>query len=195
MVLKKFLEQASSTVDDAKYQAESMYHSVIDSVEEATDYTSATFRKAFASFVGTYHALKYAGLSIVLVAAPVPTLVAIAVLWLMGLSIDSIKNDIDGELKDKERKREFDRVVKMLRKYGKIPQTALVETKLVKMEIDSITGNVNGFILSGKFKGVSLAEIDDNNLLDLVSTSPDRDTKSLLESYISYREKAKCIIQ
>lgn len=195
MVLKRFLEQASSTVDNAKYQAESMYHSVVDSVEEAVDYTSATFLKAYAGILGTYHAFKYAGLSIALVTAPVPTLVAMAVLWLMELSIDSIKNDIDSELKEKEKKREFDRVVKMLKKYGKIPQTALVETKLVKMEIDSVTGTVNGFVLSGKFKGISLGDIDDNDLLDLASTSPDRDTKSLLESYISYREKAKCIIQ
>lgn len=195
MVLKRLLEQAGSTVDNAKYQAESMYHSVVDSVGEAVDYTSATFLKAYAGIVGTYEALKYAGVSIALVTAPVPTLVAMAVLWLMELSIDAIKSDIDSELKDKEKKREFDRVVKMLKKYGRLPKTALVETKLVKMEIDSISGSVNGFVLAGKFKGVSLGDIEDNDLLELASTSPDGDTKSLLESYISYREKAKCANQ
>lgn len=189
MVLKKILEKTGSAIDDAKYHIESSYQSVVDSVDEAIDYTSATFLKACAGIVGTYQAIKYAGLSIALVAAPVPTLIAMAVLWLMELSIDSIKSDIDSELKNKEKKREFDLVVKMLKKYGKIPKTALVETPLVKMAIDSITGTVEGAILAGKFKGISLNEIADDDLLNLASTSPDSETKSLLESYISYRKK------
>lgn len=191
MVFKRFMEQAESSVESVKYQTESMYHSVVGSFVEVVDYTSAAFLKTYANIVGTYEAIKFAGVSIALVAAPVPTMIAMAVLWLMELSIDAIKSDIENELKDKEKKREFDRIVKMLKKYGKIPKTALVETKLVKMEIDSLSGSVNGSVLSGKFKGVSLSDIDDNDLLDLASNSPDMNTKSLLESYISYRAKAK----
>ena len=193
MDYRRLKEQAGALVEGAKYQAENLYRSATDSVEDVIDFTSATFLKAYAGMIGTYYALKYAGIAVALVTAPVPTLVALAVLWMMELSIDSIKSDIDNELKDGKKKRDFDRVVNTLKKYGKIPQNALVETKFVKMEIDSLRGSVNGVVLAGKFKGVSLNDINDDELLELAAKSPDADTKSLLESYRSYREKAKCI--
>lgn len=193
MLSKGLKEQALLVVNKAKYQVENLYHSASDSVEDAVDFTSAMFLKAYAGMIGTYYALKYAGIAVALVTAPVPTLVAIAVLWMMELSIDSIRSDIDSELKEGRKKRDFDRVVNTLKKYGKIPQKALVETAFVKMEIDSVSGSVNGVVLVGKFKGVSLNEISDDDLLELAAKSPDADTKSLLESYRSYREKAKCL--
>ena len=193
MLSKGLKEQALLVVNKAKYQVENLYHSASDSVEDAVDFTSAMFLKAYAGMIGTYYALKYAGIAVALVTAPVPTLVAISVLWMMELSIDSIRSDIDSELKEGRKKRDFDRVVNTLKKYGKIPQKALVETAFVKMEIDSVSGSVNGVVLVGKFKGVSLNEISDDDLLELAAKSPDTDTKSLLESYRSYREKAKCL--
>lgn len=190
MAFKRLFEQAESAVSNVKYRTESLYGSLANSAEEAVDYTSAKFLKLTAGIVGTYHAIKYAGLSIALITAPVPTLVGMAVLWLMELSIDSVKNDIDSELQDRKKKREFNQVVKLLKKYGKIPETALVETELVKMKINSVTGSVDGVVKEGQFKGVSLSDINDENLSELISTAPDSDTKALLESYVSYRDKA-----
>lgn len=193
MVIKKLLNKTAESIDEAKFKVDSIYNSVSDSVDEAIDFTSATFTKAYAGIIGTYHAIKFAGISIALITAPVPTLVAISILWLMELSIDSMKSDIDKELTNKNKKRQFDTAVKMLKKYGKIPKTAIVETEHVKMEIDSVTGSVNGVILTGKFEDVELCNIETDDLLDLASSSPDSDTKSLIEAYLSYRDKSKSI--
>lgn len=191
MVVKRLIDRASDTVDNVKFKTESMYRSTVDSVEDVVDYTSAAFLKAYAGVVGTYHALKYAGLTIALITAPVPTLVAMAILWLMELSIDSVKSNIEHELDDNKKKREFDRVVGILKKYGKIPQTAVVNTEFVEMEIDSVSGSVSGVILQGEYQGISLNEVDDEVLAKLTETSPNKETKSLLEAYSSYRKKAR----
>lgn len=177
----------------SKYHAESAYHSAAGSVDTAIDFTSSAFLKAYAGLVGTFEAIKYAGLSVALVTAPVPTIVALAVLWLMELSIDSVKSDIDKELENKKKKREFEKVVTLLKKYGKIPSTAVVETEFVKLEIDSITGSVKGEVLKGKFKGGFFENIQPKELENLISTSPDKETASLIEAYLSYKSKTKCI--
>jgi len=190
MTLKRLFDQAESTVNNAKYRAESLYGSLTNAAEDVLDYTSAKFLKLTAGIVGTYHAIKYAGLSIALITAPVPTLVGMAILWMMELSIDSVKSDIDHELKDKKTKREFNQVVKLLKKYGKVPETAVVETELVEMKINSVTGFVDGVVREGEFKGFSLSDIKDDDLSNLISAAPDNDTRALLESYVSYREKA-----
>lgn len=190
MVFRQLFDKAESSANNAKYHVESLYSSVTSTAEDMLDYTSAKFLKLTAGIVGTYHAIKYAGLSIALITAPVPTLVGMAILWMMELSVDSVKKDIDSELQDRKKKREFNQVVKLLKKYGKVPETAVVETELVKMKINPVTGSVDGVVRKGQFKGVSLSEINDDDLSSLISTAPDNDTKALLESYVSYRTKA-----
>ncbi len=189
MVLNRILAQAESIFDGARFKFENIYVSTVSTVEDVVDFTSATFFKACGSVIGTYYALKYAGLTIALVTAPVPTLIAMAVLWMMELSVDSLKTDIDSELKDRAKKRDFDRVVKILKKYGKIPKTAVVETEHMRMEIDSITGSVTGEIRTGFFNtATQLSDVDDENLIAFAATR-DEETKSLVEAYLSYKTK------
>ncbi len=188
-LIEKAVSHAETAIDTVKFKSENIYRSTSDSIDNAVDFTSATFLKAYTNIVGTYHAIKYAGITIAFIAAPVPTLIALSVLWLMELSIDSIKSDIDSQLADVQKRRKFERIVKMLKKYGKVPQTAVVQTKHIRMEIDAVTGTVNGVVLAGTFTGVTLNDIGDSDLSQLASTAPGDDTKSLIEAYICYREK------
>ena len=193
MGFKNILDQANSGVENAKYQVESLYNSLSDSVGDVVDFTSATFQRVYESISVIYEVAKLAGITIALVAAPVPTFVALSILWLMELSVDSVNADIDQALKDKQKKREFNRIVKTLKKYGKLPRTAIVETNEVRMDINSVTGQVDGRILSGKYSGREFSHLNNQELLEIASESKDKDTESLIDSYISYREKAKCI--
>ena len=68
--------------------------------------------------------------------------------------------------------------------------TAPVPT-LVAMEIDSVSGSVSGAILQGEYQRINLNEVDDEVLAKLTETSPNKETKSLLEAYGSYRKKSR----
>lgn len=192
MSIKLLLDKARTIGDEIQFMAESTYRSTIDKVDDVVDFTSAAFLKTYAGIVGTFEAIKYAGLTVAIVTAPVPTLVALSILWLMELSIDSAKSDIDKELNNKSKKREFDRIVGLLKRYGKIPKTSIVETEFVHLEIDAVEGNVSGTILKGQHQGKALSEFDEQELINLALSAPDQETKTLLEAYISYSEKIKC---
>lgn len=193
MKFEKILSQADSVVADVKYRAENLFNSASDTAEAALDNAAATFIKAYVGTVAALSYIKWTGLVIASITAPVPTFIAMAMFWLMEISLESVKNNVDGSLKDRKKKREFDRVVSVLKKYGKIPQKAIVETNLVRMQIDSGSGFVDGVIISGAFKDVLLSDLDDDSLISMASTTDDKDTKALLESYVSFRRKSNSI--
>jgi len=54
VTFKRLFDRAESTIEHAKYQAESLYGSLSNSTEEVLDYTSAKFLKLTAGIVGFY---------------------------------------------------------------------------------------------------------------------------------------------
>jgi len=81
----------------------------------------------------------------------------------------------------------MDRVTGLLKKYGQIPESATLETKLVKMVINSRTGLVSGTVLAGNLRGMELGDLSMEQIESLLAYAPDKDTKSILEAYKSFR--------
>lgn len=189
MIIKAATEKASSTINELRFQSEKIYQSACDAAEDVRAAAIGTVAKTYAGAVLIFDAIKVAGVTVAFITAPVPTMVGLAVLWLLELGLESIKGDIDSILADSKKQRKFTRVVGLLKKYGKIPETAVVETRLVEMSINSTTGTVRGTILRGEFKGIALDTIGEDDLVELASTAPDSDTRSVIEAYISYRKK------
>jgi len=117
--------------------------------------------------------------------------IGLALLWMMGDEISSNNKRIDEKKNQRTKRRAFDRVVGLLKQYGEIPETALVETEFVRMEIHAVTGEVDGEILAGQYKGRRLTSLEDEIVINLVNSSSDTDTKELLESYLAFLEKAR----
>lgn len=199
MAIKKMLSDAVSTaktkVDDMTDSiagtTEEIYSSAEAKVLNTVEIGIATAMKAYTGVVGTIQAFTYAGIAVAVIVAPVPTAVGMAMLWLMGLSIDAAKNDIDTQLKESKKKREFDRAVSLLKKYGRIPSTAIVDTEYLRLEIDSESGTVDGLIKKGEFEKQNLSNLNSSTIESLIDSCPDNDTRDLLEAFKSFKAKAK----
>jgi len=65
-------------------------------------------------------------------------------------------------------------------------QTSDVETRFLRMSLDHDSGNLDGVVLEGPFKGRRLSELQLDNLLDLLATCRTEDPKStaVLEAYL-----------
>ncbi|MBM26249.1 MAG: hypothetical protein CL760_11350 [Chloroflexi bacterium] len=126
-----------------------------------------------------------AGLTIAAVTSPVPTLIGIAILFIMGKFI----SDIADEVEDTKTQKKTKKAIETLKKYGAIPKNAIVKTDLVEMNIDSEAGTVSGKILKGDFKNASLESLSISEIENLAHYAPEEKTKELLEAYLSFRKK------
>lgn len=68
-------------------------------------------------------------------------------------------------------------------------QSSTVETALLRMQLDHDTGNLEGEVLGGNFQGWRLADMDRQQLEQLVSYchAQDSDSVQLLDSYLQQR--------
>lgn len=190
-IAEKVTKAAVDAVDEVKFQAENAVLATSDAVEGVIDTATAGAAKVYGGAKVAWDNLKTAGLFIAFITAPVPTAVGLALFWLMEDSVSQHKKDIDDSVELRSNKRDFERVVGLLKKYGKIPKTAQLSTDFLEMEIDSVEGKVDGVVLVGDFKGQPLSSISNENLEYLSEAAPDDDTKALLESYVSFRKKAE----
>lgn len=190
--MKKLLDQAMGAVSgsarDAASRVEGAALSTRDAVLDKVSIATGAATKLCAGVVGTVTVMIDVGIVVAAIAAPVPTAVALGLLWLLEHQMRSVSNVIDDSVEDERAGRQLKRVTGLLKKYGQIPETATLRTAGVVMHINSRSGEVSGTIVAGAFEGQSLGSLSASDLQLLIATSNDDDTRSVLEGYRALRE-------
>ncbi len=179
------LTDATQLGRKAAFIAESKAISARDSVLDGASEISGAAAKFGGSIVSTVVIMTEVGVVVSAVVAPVPTFIGVALLWLLTDQIHAGSKAVDKAVQQGQDKRKFERLTGLLKKYGQIPETATLETEMIQMKIDSVTGEVTGSVLVGEFKGRDFASLSSEDVNRLRDHAPDADTKSILESYRS----------
>lgn len=131
------------------------------------------------------------GVTIGLIAAPVPVGVGLGILWFMDSQIKDRQAQIETHVEDSKKRRKRERVVSLLKKYGEIPETAIIETALLKMSLNSKTGEITGVVLAGDFQGSRIESLEYQNLYKLIeSCGEDVESRQILEVIENMRIKS-----
>lgn len=131
------------------------------------------------------------GVTIGLIAAPVPVGIGLGILWFMDSQLKDRQVQIESHVEESKKRRKHERVVSLLRKYGEIPETAIIETALLKMSLNSKTGEITGVVLAGDFKGSRIESLDYQSLFKLIeSCGADVESRQILEVIENMRIKS-----
>lgn len=189
--MKRLLDQAMVTANaNAKRAALTIEtHAVTarDAILDRADSFKGSASKVYAGAIGTIDLITTLGLTFSAIAAPVPTVIGIGLIYLFELQYKQQSRDINNTVVTKWRKREQKRILALLKKHGAIPESALLETEWVRVSINSRTGEIRGTILQGQSKGTPLEQLSMQEIEVLTEHAPDVDTKGLLEAYLSFR--------
>jgi hypothetical protein len=183
------LHDTEQRVVGCKNQIGSAYETAESFIQNKVDTGVATAGKVYATVAITFHVFKVAGITVGVIVAPVPTLIAASMLWLMASSVEEANGYIDCEVAKSKDNRMKDKAIKILKKYGQIPKTATVETELLNLNIDAEYGQVDGLIRKGEYQNCKLSDLSLDELDQLFESAPDDETKKLLEAYMSYRDR------
>lgn len=189
--VKTTARETSSSVaqagKDAALAAESSVLGARDAVLDKVAGATGAAMKVYYGIASTVHILASAGIVVVAVVAPVPFVVGVGLLWLIEMQIKMMSSDVDSAVKDEQSSRKMERVTGLLKKYGKIPESATMQTKFITMSVNSRSGEVTGKVLAGEFEGVNLDDLSNEDLDRLTDFVRDDETKSILEAYRSLR--------
>jgi hypothetical protein len=158
---------------------------VIDTKDTVVGYAETTIKTVTSAFV----AAKVAGIVVAAITAPIPTLVGLAVLALFAEHAISVKEGIDADVAKRKSARATTRALSLLKSYGAIPKTAIIETDGLKLILDSETGLVTGSIRTGIFSSRAVETLQVDEIEHLASLSSG-DTAEVLNSYLAYRRSA-----
>lgn len=172
-------------------KVDSALQSTKDSILDSIDDGVSSVKKTYGRVTETLETFVAVGATVALIVAPVPTAVALAMMWFMEKSIIAQNSKIDSVTAMKKNDREFKRVSGLLKKHGIIPQTAIVETEHLRLEIDAERNTISGVVLKGPNTGLYLNDMDDQTLDVFRNSSPDEDTRQLMEGYMSFINTAK----
>ncbi|MEE5177164.1 hypothetical protein V2K54_25975 [Pseudomonas alliivorans] len=172
----------------AAISVESKALGVRDSAIDLATAISGSSVKIISGVTGTVTLLVDIGITVVAIVAPVPTVIGLALLWVMKAQLTHSDALIDKSVSDNRERKKLERVTGLLKKYGKIPETATLETELIRMVIDSKKGEVTGCVLAGEFHDRELSSMSDTDIERLMSFAPDADTKGIVEAYQSFRQ-------
>lgn len=186
-IIRDLATDINTAAKTAQCHAETIYKTAKDDIADCIDDGVSAARKVYVGAKGVVDAWVTAGVTISLVVAPVPTVIGLAMMWLINLSVEAAKNEIDNQVNLKKRQREIRRLTAILKKFGSIPQTAYIETQYVKITLDATTNNIEGTILAGEFKGVGLNNIDCDQLEQLIQTCPCADTIDVLLGFKKFQ--------
>lgn len=142
----------------------------------------------YAGAIGTIDLSTTLGLTLSAIAAPVPTVIGIGLIFLFESQYKLRSEEIDTAIALRQRQRQQARVVALLKKHGGIPESALLETELVTVSVNSRTGEIKGTILQGQFKDRNIEQLSLQEIEVLTEHAPDVDTRSLLDAYLSFRD-------
>lgn len=185
----KFSQLVTSVQTESKAaiaKIDSTVQSAKDSVLNTVDEGVSAIKKTYAQVTETLETFATIGVTVALIVAPVPTAVALAIMWIMEQSINAQKKKIDCVTAMKKSDRDFKRVTGLLKKHGLIPQTAIVQTEYLKLEIDSEKNSITGVVLKGANTGMRLNDMDDQTLELFRNAAPDNDTRDLMDAYMSF---------
>lgn len=130
------------------------------------------------------------GVTVGLIAAPVPVAIGLGILMLVDMQVKERQQQIQDHVDEAINRRTRDRVVGMIQKYGEIPETAIIETPLIKVNLCNSKGTITGVVKAGPFKGQKIEEIDHHGFFHLIqSCGEDQETRQVLESIESIRIK------
>jgi hypothetical protein len=128
------------------------------------------------------------GISIGMMIAPVPVGIGIGMLWLLDSQMKGGQTRIENHIEEAIQRRTRERVVGLLQKYGEIPETAVIKTAMLNLQLNSKTGEVTGDILAGDFKGQRIEDLDFHGLVELIlSCGDDADSRQVLEALENHR--------
>jgi hypothetical protein len=156
-----------------------------DWASDIVDASVASLAKTYVGVTATIETIKTIGVTVALLAAPVPTLVGLAIMWLIEEQVRTVKEQIDDAAELRKRRRAFERAATLLKKYGTIPETAILETEWVRLDLNSASGAASGVVIKGPYRGRSLESIGASELAELTAAAPDGDTRLILEGWNS----------
>lgn len=121
---------------------------------------------------------------------PIPVGIGLGLLMLIDSQIEGKQAQIQAHADQSIKRRNKERVLEMMNKYGEIPETAIIETKMLKVSINSSKGTISGVVKSGDFKGKKLEELDHHGFFMLIqSCGDDEESRQVLESLERIRLK------
>ncbi len=158
-----------------------------DAIRDRADSFEGSASKVYAGAIGAIDLITTLGLTLSAIAAPVPTVIGIGLIFLFESQYKLRSEEIDTAIALRQRQRQQARVVALLKKHGAIPESAILETAWVRVSINSRNGEIRGTILQGQSKGTPLEQLSMQEIEVLTEHAPDVDTKGLLEAYLSFR--------
>lgn len=185
--IKELATGINNAAKTAQCRVETIYQTSKDEISNHIDDGVSAAQKVYIGAKGVVDTWVTAGVTISLVVAPVPTVIGLAMMWLINLSVEAAKSEIDNKSNIKKRQREIKRLTGILKKFGSIPQTAYIETRYVKIKLDATTNNIEGTILAGEFTGVGLNNIDCDQLDQLIQSCPCADTRDVLLGFKKFQ--------
>lgn len=172
---------------DVAFGVESKALAARDSVMDTKDELVGAATRIINGALGTAFVMAEVGVVVAAFTAPVPTAIGVALLWLLESQLKGGSEPTDENVRSSLQSRRFRRLTNLLKKYGQIPETAILETGLVKLYVSSTTGEVSGSVLAGEFKDRELDSLSVDDIARLAAYAPDEDTKRILEAYASLR--------
>lgn len=170
---------ARLAIDTALDTKDSAIVGVVKGVGNSWDAVADVFKSPLVGF----------GVTVGMWIAPVPVGVGVGILWLLDSQMKGSQTRIENHLEDSMQRRKRERVVGLLQKYGEIPETAVIKTAMLSIQLNSKTGEVTGDVLAGDFKGQIIEDLDFHGLHLLIeSCGEDVDSREVLEALENHRK-------
>ncbi|WP_434136937.1 hypothetical protein JQR88_24360 (plasmid) [Pseudomonas luteola] len=185
-LLDRVMGTASASAKRVALTIETHAGTARDAIRDRADSFKGSASKVYAGAIGTIDLSTTLGLTLSAIAAPVPTVIGIGPIFLFESQYKLRSEEIDTAIALRQRQQA--RVVALLKKHGAIPESALLETELVTVSVNSRTGEIKGTILQGQFKDRNIEQLSLQEIEVLTEHAPDVDTRSLLEAYLSFRD-------
>lgn len=165
--------KAMLVIDTALDTKDSAIGSVVSGVGSSWDVLAGVVKSPFVGL----------GISIGMWIAPVPVGVGLGMFWLIDSQFAGTQSRITSEIEGAKQRRTRERVVGLLQKYGEIPETAVIKTAMLSVELNSKTGEVTGDVLAGGFKGTKIEDLDFHGLHQVKeSCGNDTESRQVLEA-------------
>lgn len=179
MVSSTVESTARLAIDTALDTKDSAIVGVVKGVGNSWDAVAEVFKSPLVGF----------GVTVGMWIAPVPVGVGVGILWLLDSQMKGSQIRIENHLEDSMQRRKRERVVGLLQKYGEIPETAVIKTAMLNIQLNSKTGEVTGDVLAGDFKGQKIEDLDFHGLHQLIeSCEEDVDSREVLEALENHRK-------
>ncbi len=189
-ILKEACEKVSSSAEELSNTVKSKTSHYVttarDGIADTADEIIDAAFKMYAGILSAWETMKAVGITVSFIAAPVPTAIGLIVLWIMEESLKAQKTAIDEAVVDSKKKRKFDRAIKQLKDYGAIPQTSILETAYVKLEVDSLSQTADGYIKQGEYKNKALSDLTEADINKLIENTPEKETGEILSGFKAF---------